>query len=228
MTLKIGSNFFFSSDKNDILLSLFLINRFISFQVLEEKDINQRKLSRNNLELIQRLCDNLLNADLKISYNSCACLTNLVNFPKNIENHIYSERNLEKILKFFEVLSNNISLFGFEPLFLFFNICFKDDVKIYLVKNSFLESFCSFLNKILNHRNIILNEQLEFNIINNSIYILSLIISICDVDDNYINRFVLFIPICKLISSKYYGNIDNSMFDEKGANNLIFIWKYFS
>ena len=219
--------YFFSSNKNDIQLSLFLIQKFIELQIIEIKDID-RKLSRNNLELIQRLCDNLLNDDLKISYNSCACLTNLVSFPKNIENLIYSERNLEKILKFFGIYSNNVSLFGYEPLFLFFNICFNDDVKIYFIKNSFLEYFYNFINKILNHNNTNLDEQIEFNIINNSINILSMIISVCDVDDNYINKFVQFIPICKIITSKYYAHTNNYILNEESVCSLICIWNYYS
>ena len=46
-------------------------------------------------------------------------------------------------------------------------------------------------------------------------------------DDNYINKFLCFIPICKLITSKYYANIDNSLLDENKCNYLIQIWEIY-
>ena len=218
--------YFFSSNKNDILVSLYLFEKYIELQV-NEIDEDKRILSRNNTELIQRMCDYLLNDDIKIIYNSCACLTNLTTFPKNIENRIYSEKNLEKILKFFNVISNNITSLGYETLFLFTNICLNDDVKIYLVKNSFLDILYSFINNIIN-KNIIINENFTLNIIKICVIILSELITICHIDDNYINRFLPFIPICKLITSKYYVNIDNLLFEEKEALNILILWKYYS
>lgn len=219
--------YLFSSNKNDNKLALFLIRKYIELQIKEIEDINNRKLSRNDTELIQRLCDNLLNDDIKIIYNSCACLTNLTLFPINIENRIYSERNLEKIVKFFNVLANNISLLGHKSLFLFYNICFNENVKIYLIKNSFLEYFYKFICNFINNQNNI-NEKVELNIIKYFILILSKLISVCDIDDNYINKFLPFIPICKLITSKFYANVNNLIFDKDEILGLIFILKYYS
>ena len=220
--------YFFSSNKNEIYLSLYLIKKFIEFQILEFKDKKQRKLSRNDTELIQRLCDNLLSVDIKIIYESCACLTNLALFPRHIEKRIYTERNLEKILKFFDVLSKNLAILGYEPLLLFSNICVNEEVQIYLVKNSFLEYFHKSINNLLNDKNKNLDEKLENNIIKNYVFILSKLIEICNIDGNYINNFLPFIPFLKLITYKYYANIDNSLFDEDSASNLILLWKYFS
>ena len=219
--------FFFSSNKNEIYLSLFLINKYIENQILEIKDQAKRKLSRNDTELIQRLCDNLLSDDIKIIYDSCACLTNLALFPKNIEKRIYSERNLEKILKFFDVLSKNIAILGHEPLLLFSNICVNEEVQIYLVKNSFLKHLYNFIENLLNNNNV-LNEELKIKIIKNVVFILSRLITLCNIDDNYINNFVIFIPFLKIITSNYYSNIDISLFDENSASNLILLWKFFS
>jgi hypothetical protein len=95
--------YLFSKNKNDIQVALVLIRTFIELQLTQIEE-SKRALSRNNTELIQRLCDYLLYDDLKIVYYSCACLTNLTIFPKNIENRIYSERNLEKINKFFNII----------------------------------------------------------------------------------------------------------------------------
>ena len=220
--------FLFSSNINDNMLSLFLIEKYINLQVLEIKDPNKRKLSRNDTELIQKLCNNLLSDNIKIIYNSCSCLTNLTFFPKNIENRIYHEKNLEKILQFFDVLSKNITMLGYEPLKLFSNICHNEDVKIYLIKHSFLDKFYNFFHVLFDNKNINLNEEIDIKIIKNCVDIFSLLITICNIDDNYLNRFLNFIPIFKSITSKYYANIDDSMFDEEGALSLIIIWKFYS
>ena len=219
--------YLYSSNKNDNKLALFLIRKYIDLQIIEIKEINNRKLSRNDTELIQRLCDILLNDDIKIVYNSCACLTNLTHFPANIENRIYNEKNLAQILKFFNVLSNNISLLGYKSLYLFYNICFNENVKIYLIKNSFLESFYKFINNIINNQNNI-NGNIDLNIIKYFILILSKLITVCDIDDNYINRFVAFIPICKLITTKFYANIDNLLFYKDEVFSLLIIFNYYS
>ena len=219
--------YLYSSNKNDNKLALFLIRKYIDLQIIEIKEINNRKLSRNDTELIQRLCDSLLSDDIKIVYNSCACLTNLTHFPANIENRIYNEKNLAQILKFFNVLSNIISLLGYKSLYLFYNICFNENVKIYLIKNSFLESFYKFINNIINNQNNI-NGNIDLNIIKYFILILSKLITVCDIDDNYINRFVAFIPICKLITTKFYANIDNLLFYKDEVFSLLIIFNYYS
>ena len=129
--------YIFSSDKNDIQVSLFLIQSYIELQIYEVNE-EKRILSRNNTELIKRLCQLLLNDDIKIMYTAAICITNLTFFPKNIENRIYSEENLDTILKFFNIFSNNLSSLGYKPLFLFLNISTNMDVRIYLIKHSFL------------------------------------------------------------------------------------------
>ena len=130
--------YIFSSNKNEIYVSLVLLRTYIELQLidLEEK---KRMLSRNDTELIQKLVDNLLSDDVKISYYSCACLTNLTLFPINIEKRIYSQRNLEKILKFFDILEKNISLYTYKALLLFLNISTNDDTKLFLIKNNFFQ-----------------------------------------------------------------------------------------
>ena len=135
-----------------------LLRRYIELQI-NELDINKRMLSRNNTELIKKLCEYLLNDDIKISYYSCAILTNLLLFPPNIERQIYSERNLENILKFFHILINNISKYNALSLILFLNITTDPDTKIYLVKNNFLELFYHFINNIINKKIIFNNSS---------------------------------------------------------------------
>ena len=216
--------YLFSKNKNDIQVSLFLIRNFIELQLTQIEE-SKRNLSRNNTELIQRLCEYLLYDDLKIVYYSCACLTNLTIFPKSIENRIYTEKNLEKIIKFFNIITKNISMYGVESLTLFVNITTNEDVIIYLIKNSFLEYFFRFLNDIINNKINFINSEIEQGVIYSCIIILSNLIKAIYIDDNYINQFLGFIPICKIITSKYYVNIDNSLFDESKCNYLIQIWE---
>lgn len=220
--------YIFSSDKNDIQVSLYLIVKFIELQIYEKKEEN-RQLSRNNSELIKRLCQLLLNDDIKIMYNAAICLTNLTFFPKNIENRIYSEENLDTILKFFNIFSNNLTSFGYKPLFLFLNISTNMDVRIYLIKHSFLQNLYNLMNDIINNKNNVLNETIQINSIKYCICILSQLIHVIEIDDNYINGFLPFVPICKLITNNYYVNIDFIMKEENyEPNNLLLLWDYYS
>lgn len=220
--------YLFSSNKNDVLVSIFLIQKYIELQIEEIKDENKRKLSRNDTELIQRLCEYLLNEDIKIKYSAAACLTNLSFFPKNIENRIYAETNLEKIMKFFEIFTNDIKFLGCEPLLLFINISYNMDVKIYLIKNSFLQNLYNFMNDVVNNKNNDLSEKTQIYSIKYSIILLSELIKIIRIDDNYIDCFLFFIPICKLITSNYYVNTDILMKDENEPNYLVDIWNCYS
>ena len=220
--------YIFSSNKNDIQVSLFLLNRYIELQSTEIKEEKKRKLARNNTELIKRLCDFLLNDDIKIMYNATSCLTNLTFFPTHIENIIYSEVNLEKILKFFIIFSNRITYVGFKPLYLFVNISTNNDVKIYLIKHSFLTYLYNFMNDIINNKNNVLKEKIQLNTIKYSITLLSILMNSIEIDDNYINLFLPFLPICKLITSNYYVNMDFFMNEDNNLKSLISLWKSYS
>ena len=136
--IKTWFKFIFSSNKNNVYLALFLLRRYIELQILEIKE-DKRVLSRNDTELIQKLVDYLLNDDLRISYNSCACLTNLTLFPIHIEKRLYTDKNLEKILHFFNMITKNISAYTYKTLLLFMNISTNQDVKVYLMKHDFIK-----------------------------------------------------------------------------------------
>ena len=220
--------YIFSSNKNEIYLALFLLRRYIELQVIELKD-NKRMLSRNDTELIQKLCDNLLKDDLKIAYNSCACLSNLTFFPEYIEKRIYSEKNLEKILKFFDIITKNISSYTYKSLFLFLNIATNENVKIYLVKHNFLESLYDFMKNIINGQIKFVNDISELETIKNCIKILYQLILVCEyIDNNYMNNFVQFIPFLKIMTNKYFVNIDNIAFDEEECTYVIILWKIYT
>ena len=220
--------YIFSSNKNEIYLALFLLRRYIELQVIELKD-NKRMLSRNDTELIQKLCDNLLKDDLKISYNSCACLSNLTFFPEYIEKRIYSEKNLEKILKFFDIITKNISSYTYKSLFLFLNIATNEDVKIYLIKHNFLDFLYNFMKNIINGQIKFVNDISELETIKTCIKILYQLILVCEyIDNDYMNNFVQFIPFLKIMTNKYFINIDNIAFDEEECIYVISLWKIYT
>ena len=219
--------YIFSSNKNEIYVSLYLLKTYIELQILGLKE-KQRMLSRNDTELIQKLVDNLLSDDLKISYNSCACLTNLTLFPINIEKRIYSQRNLEKILKFFDILEKNISSYTHLALLLFLNISTDDDTKLYLIKNNFFQRLFGFIKNILNNQIKFINDISELETIKYCIRIIQQLIMVCDLfDKNYFKLFVEFIPYLKIITSKYFVNIDNMAFNENECTYIISLWGFY-
>ena len=219
--------YIFSSNKNEIYVSLYLLKTYIELQILGLKE-KQRMLSRNDTELIQKLVDNLLSDDLKISYNSCACLTNLTLFPINIEKRIYSQRNLEKILKFFDILEKNISSYTHLALLLFLNISTDDDTKLFLIKNNFFQRLFGFIKNILNNQIKFINDISELETIKYCIRIIQQLIMVCDLfDKNYFKLFVEFIPYLKIITSKYFVNIDNMAFNENECSYIISLWGFY-
>ena len=219
--------YIFSSNKNEIYVSLYLLKTYIELQILGLKE-KQRMLSRNDTELIQKLVDNLLSNDLKISYNSCACLTNLTLFPINIEKRIYSQRNLEKILKFFDILEKNISSYTHLALLLFLNISTDDDTKLFLIKNNFFQRLFGFIKNILNNQIKFINDISELETIKYCIRIIQQLIMVCDLfDKNYFKLFVEFIPYLKIITSKYFVNIDNMAFNENECKYIISLWGFY-
>ena len=219
--------YIFSSNKNEIYVSLYLLKTYIELQIIGLKE-KQRMLSRNDTELIQKLVDNLLSDDLKISYNSCACLTNLTLFPINIEKRIYSQRNLEKILKFFDILEKNISSYTHLALLLFLNISTDDDTKLYLIKNNFFQRLFGFIKNILNNQIKFINDISELETIKYCIRIIQQLIMVCDLfDKNYFKLFVEFIPYLKIITSKYFVNIDNMAFNENECTYIISLWGFY-
>ena len=117
-------------------------------------------------------------------------------------------------------------ILGYECLFLFINICFNNDVIIYLINNKFLDNLYNFINNIINNINNNFNHIFEFNVIKYCIKLLSILIKVCKIKSNYINNFILYIPLFKLITSKYY--INNLIIDESSLNDLLTIWKFYS
>ena len=222
--IKTWFKFIFSSNKKQVYEGLYLLRRYIELQVLELNE-NKRCLSRNDTELIQKLADYLLNDDIKIAYNSCACLTNLTFFPLHIEKRIYSEKNLEKYLKFFDKISKDISSYSYKSLLLFLNISTNEDVKINLIRNNFVESLYDFIQKILNNQIKFINDMFELETIKYCVRILYQLILICDlVDNNYMKYFLKFIPSLKIITLKYFVNVDNIAFNEDECKNIVSLW----
>ena len=220
--------YIFSSNKNEIYVSLFLLNRYIELQILELKE-NKRILSRNDTELIQKIADNLLSDDLKISYTSCAILTNLTLFPIYIEKRIYSERNLEKYLKFFELITKDIASYTYKTLLLFSNIATNDDVKLYLINHNFIQGLFDFIKNILNNQIKFFNDLHGLAAMQYCVRIIYQLISVCDLfDPNYMKYFTPFIPYLKIITNKYFVNLDNIAFKEEECSYIILLWNFYA
>ena len=220
--------YIFSSNKNEIYVSLFLLNRYIELQILELKE-NKRILSRNDTELIQKIADNLLSDDLKISYTSCAILTNLTLFPIYIEKRIYSERNLEKYLKFFELITKDIASYTYKTLLLFSNIATNDDVKLYLINHNFIQGLFDFIKNILNNQIKFFNDLHELAAMQYCVRIIHQLISVCDLfAPNYMKYFTPFIPYLKIITNKYFVNLDNIAFKEEECSYIILLWNFYA
>ena len=220
--------YIFSSNKNHIYVALYLLRRYIDLQLLELEE-KKRMLSRNDTELIQKLVEYLLNDDIKISYNSCACLSNLSLFPFHIEKRILSERNLEIYLKYFNLITKNISVHTPKSLILFLNISTNKDVKVYLMKHNFIESFYEFIANVINGKVNFNNDLDELDTIKYCVRILYQLILVCViVDKNYFKYFIQFIPYLKIITSKYFVNIDNIVFNEDECSILIDLWHLYA
>ena len=218
----------FSKNKNEIYIALYLLRKYIDLQIIELPE-KKRILSRNDTELIQKLCDNLLTDDLKVSYYSLICITNLTLFPTNVEKRICSERNLEKYLKFFDIITKNINLYTHKALYLFLNISTDNDVKLYLIKHNFLESLYDFIKNIINNNIKFNNDLSELGAIETCLRILYQLILVCRLfDKNYIKHFTKFIPFLKIITSKYFVNIDNIAFNEDKCKSCIGLWIYYT
>ena len=127
--------FLFSQNQNEIKEALYIIELYIIMQV-KEISLEKRVLSRNDTELINGLCDYLNHQDLQISFNSLYCLTYLNFFPDNIQEIIGLERNLDKIMEFFNKTDFN---FGHLILLLLINCNIQNNQRKYFVDHGIFE-----------------------------------------------------------------------------------------
>ena len=201
--------FLFSKNTNSIKLSLFLIRRFIDLQI-EEIEFENRKLSRNDTELINQLCKYLLHEDAQIVYEACWCLTNLTLFPTHIEKRIYTENNLNIILQFFSRMLKDNQYFDNESLYLFVNINTSEKVREFFLSNSiFLENLYNLMQNILNEtqKNTDIAKTL-IRILNNNILILQ------TNKENLKKYYIVFIPLCKSFTKIFYLDEKNIKEDD--------------
>ena len=125
--------------------ALYLIDLYINLQI-KEIPIEKRSLSNFDNELINCLCHYLNHIDKQIAYYSCRILSELGYFNNNIEKLIYSEKNLNEILMFFN--KNNFE-FGADFIFLLNNCCNYSDVAKFFVDNKIIERISFLVNNNL-------------------------------------------------------------------------------
>ena len=192
--------FLFSSNLNQVKESLFILKLYINMQI-KEIPLEKRKLSRNDTELINMLCDYLLHPDKQISFNACACLINLTFFPSHIESRIITERNMKKMIDTF----NSIDLeMGQYLIMLFINCSVYAKQSQYFIEHGILERLSFLIHNDLN--------KLEPN---NYFFIIKLLCHISRffrVNDIYnkhqiLNWFLPFLPFLKAtIINSYITN----------------------
>lgn len=127
--------YLFSKNINEVKEALFIIELFIWMQV-KEISYEKRVLSRNDTELINVLCDYLNNEDLQISFYALKCLICLYFFPNHILSRINSERNMNKIMEFFNKKDFN---FGHQILYLLINCNTEQKQRIFFVNHGIIE-----------------------------------------------------------------------------------------
>lgn len=127
--------YLFSKNINEIKEALFIIELYIWMQV-KEITFEKRVLSRNDTDLINVLCDYLNNEDFQISFYALKCLTCLYFFPDHILARINSERNMKKIMEFFNKKDFN---FGHQILYLLINCNTERNQRIFFVNHGIIE-----------------------------------------------------------------------------------------
>ena len=145
LDIKNWFKYLFSQNLNHIKEALFIIELFIRLQV-KELPLERRALSRNDTELINRLSDYLNHQDKQIAFYACSCLSNLTFFPDHIEARVTTERNLRKIMEFF---NKNDFNFGFQILILLINCNTRYNQRKFFIENGIIERLAFIMEKTL-------------------------------------------------------------------------------
>ena len=136
-------SYLFSDDLLQVKRSIYLLRVYIVLQV-SELEMEKRFLSRNDYDIVNKLCSFLICLDLQLQYEASWCLTNLCLFPEKIEQRMKTPNNLKFISQF--VFSSENDLF-INATFLLGNIASKVEEKEYFIKQNVLEYI---LNKAVN------------------------------------------------------------------------------
>ena len=197
----------FSNNIIKIKEALFIIELFIRLQI-QQLDLEKRILSRNDVELINCLCDYLLHQDKQIAFYACCCISNLTFFPRHIEIKIYTERNLGKIMTFFNTNDFN---FGHELINLVTNCNTNKNQRKYFVDHGIFERLLFLINTNL--------DKLEPKYYISIIRLLCNITVLFDETNEYsiiqVKKWVMpFLPFVKNTTKNYYVNNPWANYDE--------------
>ena len=88
-----------SNDIPQIKNAIFLLRNYIVLQ--SELPQSKKFLSRNDFDLVNRLCSLVLIHDEQIKYEASLCLINLKSFSENVQNRIFTPENLNLIYEGF-------------------------------------------------------------------------------------------------------------------------------
>ena len=130
-------NLLFSKDVIEIKTALYLLNVYVTCQIVE-LPLEKRFLSRNDYDLVNKLCSLLICPEPKIKYDASSCLINITNFPEKIENRVYTQNNLKYIFDFFQ---NSDSYLYIQSVQLIANCCAKNKSnQKYFIEQNILEA----------------------------------------------------------------------------------------
>lgn len=136
-------SYLFSDDLLQMKRAIYLLRVYIVLQV-SELEMEKRFLSRNDYDLVNKLCSFLVCPDLQLQYEASWCLTNLGLFPEKIEKRMKTSNNLKLISQF--VFNSENDLF-INATFLLGNIASKVEEKEFFISQNVIEYI---LNKATN------------------------------------------------------------------------------
>ena len=132
-------NYLFSEDLLQIKRAIYLLRVYIVLQVTELPE-EERFLSRNDFDLVNKLCSFLTCPDLQLQYEASWCLTNICVFPQKIEQRLFTEQNLQLISDF--IFHSEKDLFV-NATYLLINVSSSKKQKEYFITKNVIEHILS-------------------------------------------------------------------------------------
>jgi hypothetical protein len=198
---------------NNLKLALFLLRNYLLMQN-EEIPYEQRKLSRNDYDLIKLIIDCLTFNDKEVQYEASWILILLCDFPSNIEKRLHNEENIDKINNF---IFNSDIILAENGLYLIANLCLSDENE----QKKLLElNVLPYLENLLKNPNLI--EKTVLNIARAAIYIAKNYVN----EQSILNYYKTIINIINNILH-FFLKVSKAQF-VKNEENLIYLFKLIS
>ena len=195
---------------NNLKLALFLLRNYLLLQI-EEIPFKERKLSRNDYDLIKLIVNYLNYNDKEVQYEASWILILLCDFPKNIEKRLHNEENIEKINNF--VFNNDIIL-AENGIYLISNLCMEDNNE---QKKLIDMNVLKYLENLLKNTNLI--EKTVLNISRAAFYLTNNFVNEKNIFDYYESMSNI---VCNFLN--YFLKVSKEQF-VKDEENLFYFFK---